>query len=209
MCELEGFQQDKRFVVNVMVTNRPESFSHGGSTLEESGWAETEFDVWTKAYFVPRVDQLALLQTSKSTLNWTKTPQLDGLSVYLQIGTDGDAVKSSRKLYWQGDYIVGSFAAMIRVEEGVIQSIQWIDGCRECGEESCVDESCAIHRDVCEENEEYGSCDIKIYLAWIGTDRDGNRCTSAGRLPSNFRLFSLTPAYEQASFLNQYPNVFF
>eukprot|EP01126_Amoeba_proteus_P021342 TRINITY_DN2162_c0_g1_i4.p1 TRINITY_DN2162_c0_g1~~TRINITY_DN2162_c0_g1_i4.p1 ORF type:complete len:128 (-),score=7.13 TRINITY_DN2162_c0_g1_i4:70-453(-) len=118
-------------------------------------------------------------------------------------------LRTTRKLYLSSRYVVGSYSAIVRMENGNVTRIDWNDGCQECNEDRCIDNVCGIDQDTCARNERLKSCDLKVYLGWIGTDLDGTYCRSAGDLPSNFRQFALRPVYEQSSFLDQNPNTFF
>ena len=51
----------------------------------------------------------------------------------------------------------------------------------------------------CGPTDEQTDCDLKIYVSWFGTDKDGNYLISAGKRLSAFRSWSLKSAYESAS----------
>lgn len=97
--------------------------------------------------------------------------------------------------------------AIIDVEDGVIRGIAWDDACVFCEKKECVAntynfngsvatadqtnqpvDGCYLTRDECMGFAATGSnkCDIKIYVAWTGTDADGNVLLSSG---SRFSMF--------------------
>lgn len=107
-------------------------------------------------------------------------------------------------------YVVGSFSLVVEMERGVPKKLTWIDGCGECAKDTpqagesvfnppahCVTDNCAVPSQDC--TDANVPCDIKIYLAWVGTDARGRPSTSSGSLPFNFLQFGLTPAYRAAA----------
>lgn len=128
-------------------------------------------------------------------------------------------LNSTRKGYLQraggqNNYAVGSYSLVVEMDKGVPKQLTWIDGCSECKcvleagsqtseslscpDAACVTENCAIPNDVCV-RKGADTCDIKIYLAWVGTDARGRPATSAGSLPYNFLQFGLSPVYRAAA----------
>jgi len=154
-------------------------------------------DIWLKSIFLPQVDNLSLLTISNFT--WTNMTSVykdwTDFRVYLQFGNGTNAVKSSRKRFWSGGLVIGSWSAMVRLDAGTVVSIDWDDGCEECDADHCLDNVCALDQTSC-----YGrNCDLKIYLGWIGDDTNKIYCTSAGSLPSNFRTFSFGTIFPYAA----------
>jgi hypothetical protein len=158
-------------------------------------------DLWLKSIFIPSVDTLSILRIAN--LTWSNiTTVYDSwrsyypdLRVYLQFNNGTNVVKSSRKRFWSVSTVIGSWSAMVRLYKGKVVAIEWDDGCEECDANHCLDNVCALDQTSCKGT----NCDMKIYLAWIGTDYNDRYCTSAGSLPSNFRTFSFGTMYDQAA----------
>jgi hypothetical protein len=154
-------------------------------------------DIWLKSIFIPKVDQISLLKPSNFTWDNLHTiySQWKDLRVYLQFGNGTSAIKSSRKRFWSGNLVVGSFSAYVSLNSGKVTAINWDDGCQECDSDHCLDNVCAFDEEKCTGR----NCDLKIYLAWIGTDANNIYCTSAGTLPSNFQTFSFGTIFDYAA----------
>jgi len=160
-------------------------------------------NLWMKSIFLPKVDQLAILRIS--TLSYSNSSfaylawmaKYPNLYVYLQVGNGTSAIQSSPKRYWATDSVIGSYSAVIRLQNGQVTDIEWDDGCQECNADRCLDNVCSLELSSCVTTN--AMCDMKFYLAWIGTDANGINCNSAGNLPSNLMTFSYGPVYPQAA----------
>jgi hypothetical protein len=109
-----------------------------------------------------------------------------------------------------GTYAVGSYTLVITMDRGNVTDMTWIDGCSECSctgnggqsltcpDYACVTNNCAIPEADCTAKG-MDTCDMKIFIGWVGTDSRGRPCTSSGSLPYNFLQFGLTPAYRAAA----------
>jgi hypothetical protein len=155
-----------------------------------------------KGIFFPKVDEFSRLEIRDSFLNFANSTV--GTQIWLQLASSN--VTSTIKRYNSGNYIVGSFSAVIQLIEGIPQAFIWDDGCDECNTtgadpNQCLDRFCAVTMDECMNCTGCTSqtCNIKIFLAWLGTDLNGNVMTSASYLPSNLIKFSVDPVYKAAA----------
>jgi hypothetical protein len=77
---------------------------------------------------------------------------------------------------------------------------------RDCNPGKCIDNICSVRRSfeclptdtVCPTCDDQ-TCNIKVYVAWKGSDKIGRVFSSMGSVPSVFRKFSFSPAYRQAA----------
>ena len=91
------------------------------------------------------------------------------------------------------------FSVVVDVSDGDIDSIEWDNSCSVCDtecitsgkEEICAQESCT--------NETSSDCDPKIYVSWLGTDKNGLNLESSAYRISAFRKFSLYDSYNSAN----------
>jgi len=108
------------------------------------------------------------------------------------------------------DYIIPYWVAIINLHNGIPQSIQWDDGCFTCKGDSCINETCGVNINDCFPYKDGSQidCDLKVYIAWFGTDNNGNYLTSAGKVPSRFQEYSVSSAVSSAAFqaYDQVPN---
>jgi hypothetical protein len=178
-----------------------------------------------KAVFFPHVDQFMRLEIMDSFINFTNLVARNDTNstgtttdtfvarsnnnstyVWLQFGNRDLNMTTVPKRYTYNEFITASFSAVIQLTRGVPTGISWDDGCNECNSSVdsgafCLDNSCAIRILECFICDDCSNqtCNIKIYLGWIGTDGVGRPLTSAGSLPSNFAKFSLTPVFRNAA----------
>eukprot|EP00462_Mataza_sp_D1_P001702 CAMPEP_0175092840 /NCGR_PEP_ID=MMETSP0086_2-20121207/2678_1 /TAXON_ID=136419 /ORGANISM="Unknown Unknown, Strain D1" /LENGTH=238 /DNA_ID=CAMNT_0016365731 /DNA_START=46 /DNA_END=762 /DNA_ORIENTATION=+ len=101
-------------------------------------------------------------------------------------------------------YYVPFWTAIIELRDGFVQSINWDDGCWGCDRESaaCLDKTCSVpHSECFDESTRSGAvnCDVKVYVGWFGTDKNGKYLTSAGKRLSRFRSTSLQDLFNAAS----------
>lgn len=109
--------------------------------------------------------------------------------------------------------------AIIDVKDGIVRGIAWDDACVFCEKKECVPNTynfdgslatteqinqpvngCYLSRDECMGFAATGSnqCDIKLYVAWTGTDVDGKALLS-----SNSRFSMFPPNRVQENVNNQ------
>ena len=87
---------------------------------------------------------------------------------------------------------------------GVPTAMTWDDDCTLCSSDHCVDGNCAVDFNQCTNYGGSTNCDVKVYVAWAGTDVDGFYFTSQDRTLSSFRQWSITGAFNSAT--NFLPN---
>jgi len=100
------------------------------------------------------------------------------------------------------DYVVPYWVAIINMQDGVPKSIQWDDGCYACSGDACINQTCAVDINSCYpiDPTSQTDCDLKVYIAWFGTDSSGTYLTSAGKVPSRFLEYSVSSAVSSAAF---------
>lgn len=97
------------------------------------------------------------------------------------------------------------------MDKGNVTSLEWVDGCNECKcsneedignsickESLCYSDLCTVTDEDCDKMGDQ-TCNIKVYLAWIGTDANGRPFSSAQSLPNNFMVFGFKKAYRAAA----------
>lgn len=149
-----------------------------------------------RAPFFTRVDQFSQLMLKGSGATFYRNAST---YVWLSVG----AVTSPLRLWSDGDSYVGYYSAIVRMEEGRVIGISWDEGCKNCPDDICIGgQNCGLS---------YGSsyvpcftdeCNMKVYVAWVGTTTNQRQCLSGGFLPSNFRRFSLGNVRRDASRLS-------
>jgi len=167
-----------------------------------------------KSFYFPKVDEFTELRNKftqpffeEKNLNvrvWLELPAFDLRSesrvmMYKYNGTYSDQ---------QYDLIVGCRAITIVLESGVMKDLYWDDTCHGCSEKYCIEHSCssvvADLRPTCDDKDALAEdpyhCGIKIYIAWIGTDKNNNSLSSYTSVPSRFEKYSfIASAYDAAS----------
>jgi len=143
-------------------------------------WTE---QVWNTTFW-PRVDEFSMIEVVYSFESFGYNPNI---SMWLDFhGTNTSAVH-----YASNDNVVAYWTAVIQLDNGAFNNIVWNDGCSDC---NCIDNNCGVSiNEYC-----IGSydCEMKVYLAWSGTDSQSYPCTSVNSIPANFQKYSLTPYYE-------------
>ena len=145
-----------------------------------------------KSQFWVKVDEFALLELDNSFntdyYNKNTTVQIEAsLNASKAINTATEELR------------VPFFTIIIELNQGEISSITWDDKCVGCLSDECIDGFCGIPQNYCGTADSQTDCDLKIYLGWFGTDKNGNYLTSAGQRLSAFRSWSLNEAFEAAS----------
>jgi len=116
----------------------------------------------------------------------------------LQVEAGGMA---SEPVTWHsGNNTVPFFTLVISLNNGAIESMEWDRGCFGCiGASSACSAERFCTELYCEQPNAQGqprNCDVKVYVAWIGTDSRGTFMTSAGQRFSNFRSYSINRLYQ-------------
>jgi len=156
-----------------------------------------EGDVFLKGLFFGTVDDLLLIEVNNS---FEDLGSREDLYVYLQIAD----IKTTPKLYSKGRYVVGSYSTYITMVKGNMLSITWVDGCTgQCDNSSdqCISNLCALVKDDCNNppNTVQAVCNMKAYIAFVGTDLTNLPLVSAGSLPNNFQKMSFGIIYDQSA----------
>ncbi|CDW79912.1 h aca ribonucleoprotein complex subunit 3 [Stylonychia lemnae] len=157
-----------------------------------------------KVVFNPRIDNFELLQ-------------VQGFFDVSANLTDGDfrlfamsnGIKSRPILYKRNDKVAQILNLRISMDDGFVEKIEWINVCDSlaCEENVCIDtednwrnetfkdSNCFLYGCTSSANSD---CDTKIYLTWIGTDREGRVFTSDNYRVSNFMDYSLNTLLSSA-----------
>jgi len=157
-----------------------------------------------KVVFYPEVEDYSLLEIDLNRTQKLQKPfAAPGQWIQVEFGGMASLPKHRQPLVPAADgteYIVPFWTAIIGLVDGVPTSITWDDNpsCLGCSGDSCVDGFCAIPSTQCDLADGKNDCDVKIYIGWFGTDRNGRYLKSAGKRLSRFRNFSLNTAFTNA-----------
>eukprot|EP01132_Coremiostelium_polycephalum_P004047 gene4047-5065_t len=109
-------------------------------------------------------------------------------------------LRPKRVYDWQNDVMINYFTLVIQLDKGRITDAIW-DGdrdstiCKDC--QFCIDNECAVQVSkmncILEGGVLSRLCDLKLFVAWAGTDKTNRQCQSINKIPSAFRKYSLTP----------------
>jgi len=182
-----------------------------------------------KMRFYPKVDQFALLTIQNSFNSTTGYAQLGHLGTTFQVELQGKQSEYRHRYGVVNDFncvenelkpgepceykntatcaVVPFHTIVIKMDSGKISEISWDDDDSLCDNDHSVDGNCAIPVSECVSSESYGTentaaatdCDFKIYVSWQGTDADGTFLSSSQRRLSQFRQWSLSSVYNEAS----------
>jgi len=148
---------------------------------------------WRSTYY-PRVDEFSMLEAFNSSdpfylLNPNVTIWIEFFNV---------TTPTRKHVYsLENDVVVTYYTAVVHMSDGVVSKdgIKWDEGCGDCKDPTkyCLDWQCGVDRSSlgdCSQTD----CNIKVYFAWSGTDKDHTSCASVNSIPSAFKHYSLTPA---------------
>jgi hypothetical protein len=200
---------------DIPVTSLPDELDAG-----RNRWAtgQERTNIGHRIIFFPTVDEFSMLEVADSygnpiidppvtNANTVNTPEdLFNINYYadmqVQVEAGGMASMPKRRLKLNPstnkfDAVVPFWTVVIRLRDGKVTEIKWDDGCFTCGKNLCVDDFCAVPREsYCIKpgtaDESTKECDVKIYVAWIGTDRNGEYLTSASKRMSRFESFGIS-----------------
>merc|ERR1711916_282734 len=170
----QQYKKDDQAVVFIEVTN-------------------TASNMAQRAPFFPQVDEFSVLEIPDSGSLFYRN---ESITVSVVMGNNAHATPP--RAYTDGSSFVGYYSALIHMRNGRVLRIEWDEGCSGCPD-GCVANNCALPY------ASYGSpcldpeCAIKVYVVWLGTDKDDQVLTSPSLLPSNFRRFALSPVVKDAS----------
>lgn len=138
-------------------------------------------------------------------------------------GGDADArlaLASCPQIYASSTHTAPLLSLVVNLRNGVVSSFAWDNSCAGCGPDACIHSS-KFFNPI---SGEYGGgtfeqgtcsqallgcgweCDLKIFVTWAGTDKNGRHATSAGMRLSKFTGYTLSSLYERMS--NNYDEVF-
>lgn len=173
------------------------------SLVTVSGWGEVNgtngtMD-WQYKYqtaFDTLVDDFVLLQLYDShSLSLSTDPFITSGDTHFRVEM-GNLVSPWKKRE-QDEYTVPFFTLLIEIEDGDVKALKWDDYCPDKCNGICVDGNCGEPK--CKPTSNDGAdCDLKTYVGWTGTDKNGVYMTSAGRRISVFRQFSVGTTFDQA-----------
>jgi len=157
-----------------------------------------------KMIYYSTVDDYSLLEVA---VNGSYTETLDHIDMWFQLEFANKVSSTKRRRYFDGsnldqnvltDIIVPFWTAIINLKDGIVTEIIWDDGCYGCASDYCIEQTCGINHNKCRAQGGSSNCDLKVYLAWFGTDKNGRYLTSAGKRLSRFRNYSVNFAFNTA-----------
>lgn len=140
----------------------------------------------------------------------------NGEATDYEIWISGFNMTTGRKRYFMknyngGNYVLGSYSVIVYMNQGNVTSIDWFDGCSECDCSSddgivdmfcpdsiCLSNACAVTEADCDKMGPQ-TCNIKVYVGWIGTDANGRPFDSSSSFPQNFMRFGFSKTYRAAA----------
>lgn len=154
---------------------------------------------WKSTYY-PRVDEFTRLElVGTAEQGFTSNPNL---TVWLEFPNYPNQTKLKdlpKRVYKHNvedeekPVVVLYYTAIVLLDQGNIVDFRWDDGCGGCAKKLCIDEQCGaeIKKDnFCSEET---NCNIKVYLVWMGRDKDDAKCRSISSRPNSFSKYSVTP----------------
>lgn len=122
-------------------------------------------------------------------------------------------VASCPQVYAAGGHLVRLVNVVINLRDGNISSFAWDNGCAGCGPSDCMESSksldlatgavggqvfdqgtCGQRVENCPSNPQ--ACDLRVFVTWAGTDRNGRNAVSAGMRLSKFTGYTMKSLYE-------------
>lgn len=111
--------------------------------------------------------------------------------------TSGSPVTNDNRM------VVTYYTLIITLDKGNIVDLEWEAGCFDCDRDWCLTDFnlCTVPYTQCSNINPLSdiSCNLKVYIAWKGTDKNGDYLISAQRTIRNFMLFSLSLPLAQAA----------
>jgi hypothetical protein len=110
----------------------------------------------------------------------------------------GNNIQSEPYQYLKDKIVAVVFSVVITMNSGKITLIEWDNDCGLCDSYCLTWNSKAICAESeCSQGSE-GDCDPRVYISWIGTDKNGNNLLSSGYRMSQFRKYSINKLYSEA-----------
>jgi len=120
---------------------------------------------------------------------------------------------SCPQVFTTGSHVAQVLNLVINLKNGHLSSFAWDNGCAACSPSSCIQSSkslslpsfkegpaffsvgaCGEDLPKCPPDDE-NSCDMKVFVSWAGTDKDGRNLVSAGTRLSKFTGPTLKSVY--------------
>jgi len=119
-------------------------------------------------------------------------------------------------VYANPNYVVQFLNLVINLRDGLISSFAWDNGCQGCGPSNCMASSQTLDmangkasdaklsqgacgQEVSRCTDGSPTCDLKIFVTWAGTDKNGRNALSAGMRLSKFTGSTLSSLYDTMS----------
>ncbi|KAJ3426209.1 expp1 protein [Anaeramoeba flamelloides] len=148
--------------------------------------------------FYPTVDDFTVLRINEFGCTYGENE-----NVTISVGVNEDE-RSTFVHYSKDKRFVGYYTVIVKLDEGKIDKIFWDDSIdkSDCPDENAIDDFCSLSL------EDYDDCksnarDLKVFVAWIGTDSDGDYMTSANTIPSRFKRFGVSKVVNEAADLGE------
>jgi len=147
---------------------------------------------WTSTFY-PRVDEFSQLTVIGTFLqNFTFNPNL---TIWVEVkGFVPQAGPLVPKRVFSpdlNDLVIPYFTVIAVLDKGNVTDYGWDDGCGYCTTDECLDNQCGTHRPAGTTNScTLTDCDLRVYMAWSGRDKNDTPCKSEASCPSNFRQIS-------------------
>ena len=102
------------------------------------------------------------------------------------------------KQMFKGNRVVPYRTVIITMEKGEPSGIKWDDRveCDTCDTDTCAEGACTIDVDLAEEEDKHTT--FAVFVAWEGTDAEGDKLLSINSIDYNFRFVSGKSLYDSA-----------
>eukprot|EP00761_Pharyngomonas_kirbyi_P003687 gb/GECH01003691.1/.p1 GENE.gb/GECH01003691.1/~~gb/GECH01003691.1/.p1 ORF type:complete len:239 (+),score=57.63 gb/GECH01003691.1/:1-717(+) len=110
----------------------------------------------------------------------------------------GPNKETNERSFKDGDYVASFYSVTLELNGGSLENIWWNDSCDD--DERCIlngEEKCVDKKDCGVETSSDINKDVKIFVAFNGTDSSGVYCRSSGSLPFKYRTFGWSNYYDE------------
>eukprot|EP00164_Ancoracysta_twista_P002540 GFYU01003385.1.p1 GENE.GFYU01003385.1~~GFYU01003385.1.p1 ORF type:complete len:220 (-),score=28.59 GFYU01003385.1:963-1622(-) len=189
MCIAAGCASAQDFDCNTG-SNSYKRFDPVPICMDLRGLDKSPLQALKKAVFWAKMDEFAMMELDT---NFDKADNDTSVDMWV------NGLSSGKVAFRKGGVVVPFQTLLVHVTGGEIKKLTWDQpGCSVCEDsnpELCIDNmNCGV--DMATRCGAKLNCDVKIYVAFIGTDKKGVPLTSAGKIFSRFRQFSLFNAYQ-------------
>eukprot|EP00736_Rhodelphis_marinus_P014070 Rmarinus@m.23374 len=191
-------------VVNLHTVNASVNATADASGSGTGGGSSAETNAFAPGVtvFRPKVDEFSLLELHSNTSRELRMQNdHQGLgTVQVAVGT---RMSPPRRFSYESTKAVGFWTIVVDLKDGEVDSVLWDEGCFTCSDDECLDDNCLLdtcdHLDDGADNSNRDQCNVKIYLAWTGTDKDGNIMLSEGFTFSKFNAYAVDGFWDDAA----------